>query len=161
MLDSTTGDARAELVPANRNGNGRDDQDRSVAWFDFLATFQDAVLTSSSDSGQLWSRPAALIGSRGGEVLFGTRLTEEQRRGLDARHQVSLAFQDRRRFLGVRGSARLLEDRACLDGAWPFLWKVTTGSAQDGEELALLSVRPESAELWDPGARSRTRVAFG
>ena len=120
---------------------------------------QIAMLTTEAD-GRLVSRPMASIARpEEGRIYFITRTNakvDEIREGA----AVNLAYSDpgRNTFLSISGTARTSQDREKLRELWSLFAEAWMPQGPDAEDVALISVDPDDAKLWD-GASSNLAYA--
>jgi general stress protein 26 len=116
-----------------------------------------AMFTTVGPGGYLVSRPLSTQAARfdGERVWFfvdaGSPKVDEIRR--NRKVNVSYASQDRNTYVSLAGDARLDRDRARIASFWSDALKAFFPKGMDDPDLALIEVRPRTAEYWDgPGS---------
>jgi general stress protein 26 len=69
-------------------------------------------------------------------------------------------MQDRRRFVSLSGTARIVRDRALIARLWKSSWKVWFPKGKDDPALCLLRVDPTEAAYWDMSGSAGVRYVF-
>jgi general stress protein 26 len=109
-----------------------------------------AMLTTEED-GRLVSRPmASLARPEDGKVYFVTRL-DSKVGSTEGAVPVNLGYSDTHKntYLSVSGTARTTQDREKLRQLWSMWTEAWLPQGPDAEDVALISVEPEEAKLWD------------
>lgn len=116
-----------------------------------------AMFTTVGPGGYLVSRPLSTQAARfdGERVWFfvdaSSPKVDEIKR--NRRVNVSYASQDRNTYVSLAGDARLDRDRARIASFWNDALKAFFPKGMDDPDLALIEVRPRTAEYWDgPGS---------
>ena len=116
-----------------------------------------AMFTTVGPGGYLVSRPLSTQAARfdGERVWFfvdaSSPKVDEIKR--NRRVNVSYASQDRNTYVSLAGDARLDRDRARIASFWNDALKAIFPKGMDDPDLALIEVRPRTAEYWDgPGS---------
>jgi general stress protein 26 len=116
-----------------------------------------AMFTTVGPGGYLVSRPLSTHAARfdGERVWFfvdaNSPKVGEIRR--NRKVNVSYASQDRNTYVSLAGDARLDRDRARIASFWSDALKAFFPKGMDDPDLALIEVRPRTAEYWDgPGS---------
>lgn len=116
-----------------------------------------AMFTTVGPGGYLVSRPLSTQAARfdGERVWFfvdaSSPKVDEIKR--NRRVNVSYASQDRNTYVSLAGDARLDRDRARIASFWNDALKAFFPKGLDDPDLALIEVRPRTAEYWDgPGS---------
>jgi general stress protein 26 len=124
-----------------------------------------AMFTTVGPGGYLVSRPLSTQAARfdGERVWFfvdaKSQKVEEIRR--NRKVNVSYASQDRNTYLSLAGDARLDRDRARIESFWSDALKAFFPKGKDDPDLALIVVRPRTAEYWDgPGSMLGKALTF-
>jgi general stress protein 26 len=84
-----------------------------------------------------------------GVLYFPTSLSSPKIEEIAADPRVAVTMQDKRRFVSISGTARILSDRALVERLWSEAWKVWFPQGKHDPELCLLEVTPTAAEYWD------------
>ena len=121
-----------------------------------VADFETAMLVTRNHQGEIRARPLALAKpDEGADVLedgmlyFPTSLSSPKIEEIAADARVAVTMQDKRRFVSISGTARILSDRGLVDRLWSESWKVWFPRGKEDPELCLLEVTPTAAEYWD------------
>jgi general stress protein 26 len=121
-----------------------------------VSDFDTAMLVTRTRKGDIRARPLALASPESssdmledGVLYFPTSLTSPKIEEIAADPRVAVTMQDKRRFVSISGTARILSDRALVDRLWSETWKVWFPNGKDDPELCLLEVSPTAAEYWD------------
>ncbi len=109
-----------------------------------------AMLTTEED-GKLVSRPmASLARPEEHKIYFVTR-TDAKVREIGGSAPVNLGFSDTHTnsYLSISGTARTSQDREKLRELWSMFTEAWLPQGPDAEDVALITVEPEDAKLWD------------
>jgi general stress protein 26 len=109
-----------------------------------------AMLTTQED-GQLVSRPmASLARPEEGKIYFVTKLDAKVGE-IGGSAPVNLAYSDphKNNYVSVSGTARTSQDREKLRALWSMWTEAWLPEGPDGEDVALITVDPEEAKLWN------------
>jgi general stress protein 26 len=124
-----------------------------------------AMFTTVGPGGYLVSRPLSTQAARfdGERVWFfvdaRSPKVDEIRR--NRKVNVSYASQDRNTYVSLAGDARLDRDRARIASFWNDALKAFFPKGMDDPDLALIEVRPRTAEYWDgPGSFLGKAISF-
>lgn len=116
---------------------------------ELVAPIDVAMLTTRSRNDELTSRPMTpLEMDETGQFWFFTARDSEV---FDGRGPVSLAFVDPGKsvYVTVGGEAALVEDRERIRALWTPMARPWFPDGPDSPDLALLCVRPNSADTWE------------
>lgn len=108
-----------------------------------------AMLTTRARNDELMSRPMTpLEMDEAGQFWFFTTRDSEV---FDGRGPVGLAFVDPAKsvYVSVAGEAALVEDRERMRALWTAMARPWFPQGPDSPELALLCIRPLSADTWE------------
>jgi general stress protein 26 len=132
-----------------------------------VSDFDTAMLVTRTPAGEVRARPLALAAPETGAdmledgvLYFPTSLASPKIEEIAADPRVAVTMQDRRRFVSISGTARILSDRALVDRLWAEAWKVWFPDGREDPELCLLEVTPTAAESWDPKGGKGLRDLF-
>lgn len=120
-----------------------------------IADVRIAMLTTA-DGGELVSRPmASLARPEDGCIYFVTRMDAKVGE-IGQSTPVNLAFADTHSnlYVSVSGDARTNQDRDKLRELWSMWIEAWLPEGPDAEDVALVTVTPASAKIWD-GTSSR------
>ncbi|AWB89086.1 pyridoxamine 5'-phosphate oxidase family protein [Homoserinimonas hongtaonis] len=121
-----------------------------------------AFLTTMSEHGHHHSRPLAVQNADfTGDLWFFTQDPSDKASDIRRNPQVNAAFQSGKGFLSVAGVAEIVHDRARVDELWNPAVEAWFPEGKDDTTIALIRVRPESAEYWystEPGVISAFKV---
>ena len=110
-----------------------------------------AMLTTEDEEGHLVSRPmATLARPEEGLIYFVTRMDAKVGQIGDSA-QVNLGFSDTHKntYLSISGVARTSQDREKLRELWSMFVEAWLPQGPDAPDVALVTVEPEQAKLWD------------
>ena len=109
-----------------------------------------ALLTTQED-GRLVSRPmASLARPEDGRIYFVTRIDAKVGE-IGGSAPVNLGYSDphKNTYVTISGTARTSQDRAKLHELWSMFTEAWLPEGPDAEDVALITVEPEDAKLWD------------
>ena len=109
-----------------------------------------AMLTVEEE-GRLVSRPmASLARPEEGRIYFVTRLGAKVGE-IGGSAPVNLAYADPHKndYVSVIGTARTSQEREKLRELWSFVTEAWLPEGPDGDDVALITVEPEEAKLWN------------
>jgi general stress protein 26 len=126
---------------------------------ELIATFDTAMLVTTSLEGQPRARPMAIAGhDTGGLLYFATRAQDEKMNEVLEHPQVAVTMQSDARFLSITGKARIETDVKLARSLWQPAMKLWFPEGARDPQLTLILVEPLCAEYWDrSGLR---RLAF-
>lgn len=121
-----------------------------------------AFLTTMSENGHHHSRPLAVQDHEfTGELWFFTQDPSDKVDDIRRHAQVNAALQSGKGFLSIAGTAEIVHDRARIDEYWMPQVEAWFAEGRDDPSVALIRVRPESAEYWytnEPGIVSAFKI---
>jgi general stress protein 26 len=121
-----------------------------------------AFLTTMGENGHHHSRPLAVQDiDFSGELWFFTQDPSDKIDDVRRHPQVNAAFQSGKGFLSIAGTADIVHDRARVDEYWTPAVEAWFPEGKEDPTVALLRVRPESAEYWysdEPGVVSAFKI---
>lgn len=123
--------------------------DVSQVW-DAIEKQRIAMLTIEEEGG-LHSRPMAALARReDGKIYFISR-TDTKVGEIGGSAPVNVAFSDphKNTYVSVTGTARTSQDRAKLHELWSMFTEAWLPQGPDAEDVALITVDPAEAKLWD------------
>lgn len=109
-----------------------------------------AMLTTQKDD-ELVSRPmASLVRPEDGRIYFVTKI-DAKVGDIGREAPVNLAYADTAKnlYVSVSGMAETSQDRAKLRELWSMWVEAWLPEGPDGEEVALVTVTPTHAKIWD------------
>lgn len=118
--------------------------------WDAIAKIRIAMLTLEEE-GRLVSRPmASLARPEDGRIYFVTR-TDAKVGEIGGSAPVNLAYADPHKndYVSVTGTARTSQDREKLRELWSFFTEAWLPQGPDAEDVALITVEPDEAKLWN------------
>ncbi len=133
--------------------------DVNAIW-DAIESQRIAMLTVEEE-GRLVSRPMASLARRDdGVIYFVTRLDAKVGE-IGGSAPVNLAYSDahKNKYVSVSGTARTNQDRAKLRELWSMWAEAWLPEGPDGADVALITVEPEEAKLWDSTSSNLVYVA--
>lgn len=111
-----------------------------------------AMLTTQATDGSLVSRPLQTLEfDASGDLVFFTGADSGKIEELRAHPRVNLSYtcSDRRRYVSVRGEARLDRDQATIDALWSEPQRVFFANGKDDANLVVLRIHICDAAYWD------------
>ena len=126
-----------------------DQSSRDDIWA--VARKQRIAMLTVEEDGRLVSRPmASLVRPEDHAIYFVTR-TDSKVGEIGGSAPVNLAYADAHdnTFLSISGTARTSQDREKLRELWSMFTEAWLPQGPDGEDVALITVEPEEAKLWD------------
>lgn len=118
--------------------------------WDAMGRIRIAMLTVEEE-GRLVSRPmASLVRPDEGRIYFVTR-TDAKVGEIGGSAPVNLAYSDPHKndYVSVAGTARTSQDREKLRELWSYFTEAWLPEGPDGADVALVTVEPGDAKLWD------------
>lgn len=112
---------------------------------------QRIAMLTTLDDGRLVSRPmASLARPEEGRIYFITRMDAKVSE-IGGSAPVNLGYADPHKnvYLSISGTARTTQDRDKLRELWSMFIEAWLPQGPDGEDVALVTVEPEEAKLWD------------
>ncbi|AZZ54721.1 pyridoxamine 5'-phosphate oxidase family protein [Rathayibacter iranicus] len=107
------------------------------------------LLTTVNATGQLVSRPlAAQDVDFDGELWFFTQDPSPKVDDIRVNPSVNVAFESKKGYLSVAGSATVVHDRAKVDELWSPAVASWFPDGKDDPSVALIRVNAETVELW-------------
>ena len=114
-----------------------------------------AMLTTVAGGGELRSRPMATLKAPfDGDLWFLTRATAPKADEIRDHQQVNVSYADpdAERFVSVSGTAILVRDPEKVAELWSRRLREWFPEGKRNADLALIRVRIQNAEWWDPKA---------
>ena len=71
-----------------------------------------------------------------------------------------VAQDDDDRFISLRGSARVLQDRATIESLWSEPYKVWFPEGKEDPRIVLINFRPQEGEYWDNRGTKKLEYMF-
>ena len=112
---------------------------------------QRIAMLTVEEQGRLVSRPmAAIARPEENRIYFVTRLDAKVGE-IGGAAPVNLGYADTHKntYLSVSGTARTSQDRENLRELWSMWVEAWLPQGPDGDDVALITVEPEDAKLWD------------
>lgn len=112
---------------------------------------QRIAMLTIEEEGRLVSRPmACLARPEENRIYFVTRLDSKVGE-IGGSAPVNLGFSDpsKNSYLSLTGTARTSQDREKLRELWSPHTEAWLPEGPDGEDVALITIEPEDAKLWD------------
>ncbi|NQX12938.1 pyridoxamine 5'-phosphate oxidase family protein [Microbacteriaceae bacterium VKM Ac-2855] len=107
------------------------------------------MLTTVDAEGRLVSRPLGVQETDfDGELWFFTQDPSPKVDDIRANPAVNVAFEAKKGYLSVAGSASIVHDRAKIDALWSTSAEAWFPEGKDDSTVALIKVVAESVELW-------------
>lgn len=124
--------------------------DAKEIW-DAIESQRIAMLTTQED-GKLVSRPMAALARREeNKIYFVTHLETGKVSDIGGSAPVNLGFSDpsKNTYVSLSGTAHTTQDHAKLRELWSFWVEAWLPEGPDDEHVALITVEPDEAKLWD------------
>lgn len=113
------------------------------------------MLTTVTTDGTIHSRPMASlkfdVEKFDGKIWFFTKKNTAKIHDIENEQQVNLAYAnpDKQRYISVAGRAQVSEDKEKMKELWNPILKAWFPEGLDDPQISLISVKAESAEIWD------------
>lgn len=125
---------------------------------DLLHDFDNAMLVTRGEQGQLAARPMAIAQvQEQGTLWFVTDRHSGKVDDMQANHHVAVVMQSDRKFVSISGSATMVDDRQKLNDLWKESWKVWFPEGKSSDSIVLLKIEPNSGDYWDNSGASGIR----
>ncbi len=112
---------------------------------------QRIAMLTVEEEGRLNSRPMAALARRDeGRIYFVTRMDAKVGE-IGGSAPVNVAFSDEHKntSVSISGTARTSQDRAKLRELWSMFTEAWLPQGPDAQDVALITVEPGEAKLWD------------
>lgn len=128
---------------------------------DLIANADSIMLVTAGTDGMLGARPMRLAKPpEAEEFWFVTARDSSQAKDIDEDLRVAVTTQQSRKHASVSGIAKVVDDRATLEGLWsPSLLPWFPDGTDDPEMVAIKFV-PMKAEVWDGSGLRGFTVLF-
>ena len=114
-----------------------------------------AVLTTTSEAGELHSRPLAVLNDSNdtgetfeGSLWFFTADPSPKSHDIAVNPEVNVAYADSKGYLSIAGTASIDRDPTRIDRLWSPMVEAWFENGKDDPSVALLRVDARSAEYW-------------
>jgi len=108
-----------------------------------------AVLTTTSEQGELHSRPLAVLADEfEGSLWFFTADPSPKSADIARNPQVNVAYADDKGYLSIAGTASIERNQTRIDQLWTPMAEAWFENGKDDPSVALLRVDARSAEYW-------------
>ena len=108
-----------------------------------------AVLTTTSASGELHSRPLAVLDDVfEGSIWIFTQDPSPKSEDIAANPEVNVAYADGKGYLSIAGTATIEHNPTRIDQLWNPMAEAWFENGRDDPSVALLRVDARSAEYW-------------
>jgi len=108
-----------------------------------------AVLTTTSPSGELHSRPLAVLDDVfEGSIWFFTQDPSPKSEDVAVNPEVNVAYADGKGYLSIAGTATIEHNPTRIDQLWNPMAEAWFENGRDDPSVALLRVDARSAEYW-------------
>jgi general stress protein 26 len=124
-------------------------------------TSQRIAMLTVEEEGKLVSRPmASLARPEEGVIYFVTRMDAKVGE-IGGSAPVNLAYSDAHKntYVSLSGTARTSQDREKLRDLWSMWSEAWLPEGPDGADVALITVEPEEAKLWDSTSSNLVYIA--
>lgn len=122
-----------------------------------IASSETTMMTTLAADGSLVSRPLETLKlDARGELIFFTSASSAKVAQLTEDSEVNLAYADHdaKRFVSVRGRARMDRDRETIDELWNPIQKVFFPDGKDDPQLMVLRIKVRDAMYWEAASGS-------
>ncbi len=108
-----------------------------------------ALLTTTTASGQLVSRPLAVQKAEfDGDLWFLSQDPSDKTSEIAANNQVNVAMESGKGFLSIAGTASVLHDRTKIDELWSPMVEAWFPNGKEDDSVAVIKVTADAAEYW-------------
>lgn len=115
-----------------------------------IASFDTAMLVTTSLRGKPRARPMAIAGhDKGGLMYFATRAEDEKLEEVLQHPDVAVTMQGDNRFLSITGRGRIETDVQLAREMWKPSMKLWFPEGAEDPQLTLILIEPLCAEYWD------------
>jgi general stress protein 26 len=115
-----------------------------------IASFDTAMLVTTSLRGKPRARPMAIAGHHpGGLLYFATRAEDEKLKEVLQHPDVAVTMQGDGRFLSITGRGRIETDIQMAREMWKPSMKLWFPEGAEDPQLTLILIEPLCAEYWD------------
>lgn len=115
-----------------------------------IASFDTAMLVTTSLRGKPRARPMAIAGhDQGGLLYFATRAEDEKLEEVLQHPDVAVTMQGDNRFLSITGRGRIETDVQLAREMWKPSMKLWFPEGAQDPQLTLILIEPLCAEYWD------------
>ena len=115
-----------------------------------------AMLTTEDEEGRLVSRPMATLARPDEHRIYFVTRVDAKVGEIGGSAQVNLGFSNTHNstYLSVSGIARTSQDRDKLHELWSMFVEAWLPQGPDAPDVALVTVEPDHAKLWDSTSSS-------
>lgn len=129
--------------------------------YDLLKDFSTAMLVTSTADGTLHSRPMHVAElNKDADTHFVTSLDSPKIKEIENRPDVLVTFQSSSEYAVIKGTAKIVRDRALIDKLWSEAWKVWFPNGKDDPTICLIRVDATDAEYWDNSGAEGLQYVF-
>lgn len=135
----------------------RQDNDELRKLGELIADIETAMMTTLAADGSLVSRPLQTLKlDARGELLFFTSASSAKVAQLTQDSEANLAYADHddKRFVSIRGCARMDRDPETIDELWSPIQKVFFPEGKDDPQLMVLRIKVRDAVFWEAASGS-------
>ncbi len=117
---------------------------------------QRIAMLTTEEHGKLVSRPMASVARPEEHKIYFVSRTDAKVGEIGGSATVNLGFSDTHTnsYLSISGTARTSQDREKLRELWSMFTEAWLPQGPDAEDVALITVEPEDAKLWDSTSSS-------
>jgi general stress protein 26 len=119
---------------------------------ELIEGIETAMLTTHASDGSMVSRPLQTLSfDTNGELVFFTSAESHKIEELAENPDVNLSYANGadRRYISVRGRARIDRDRKTIDELWTTPQKIFFPLGKDDPNLTVLRIRVKDAAYWE------------
>jgi general stress protein 26 len=129
-------------------------------FIELLRGFDNAMLVTHASGSQLHARPMAVAESDAdGTIWFLTGADTAKAFEVSKQPELLVVLQSTGKYLSVSGSGELLRDREKIRSLWKEPYRVWF-DGKDDPNIALICLRPSSAEYWDSSGLQGVKYAL-
>lgn len=125
---------------------------------DLIHDFDNAMLVTKTDDGELDARPMAVAEATDqGELWFVSDRNSGKIADLMLDRDVAITMQSRTKFVTLSGKCRVVDDQAKVNSLWKEAWSVWFPDGKSDPSIILLKIQPSRGEYWDNSGASGIR----
>ena len=128
---------------------------------DIVKTFDNAMLVTRSERGELRSRPMHIVATKPtGSLVFVTSKEDAKVEEVRSAEQVNVTLQDGQRFVSISGTASTDADRKRIGLYYDKAWQIWLPEGINDPNILLIDVAATTAEYWDGSGMNRVKYAI-
>lgn len=114
-----------------------------------LEKFDTAMLVTRAMSGEIRSRPMAIVDREPSGDLWFITSPDAKVDEVQANPNVNVALQGKDTYISVSGRAQVVRDQTKIDEIWEEPYKVWFPEGKDDPNIILIRVTADEGEFWD------------